>query len=306
MRCAPLLRRTLERSRTEATASGRCRSDGDDPGRARHVSELRQTSSSSAAPAAAARTSSATCSTTTRAFDGVPIECRFHCNPKGLADVVGGRATPEEFLRKLRSYWWHRVRIGDAPYVAGAASGGRSARGEAGRVRGLHQIVAADALRGRGRRASRRAATADLARGLAQPLLRPPAAAADRGRQAGAGRDELLHDRGRARAGADLPRGAVRARRCATGATRAPRRSPAREAPPPDRRRLGDRLLGRPAAPGRGGRARARTLPDRVRLHVISLDELSGATARAPTPSCSTSSGVARRARDARVLRRAR
>ncbi len=36
-------------------------------------------------------------------FCAVPIECRFHCNPKGLADVVGGRARIEEFLAKLRT-----------------------------------------------------------------------------------------------------------------------------------------------------------------------------------------------------------
>jgi hypothetical protein len=72
-------------------------------------------------------------------FCGVPIECRFHCNPKGLADVVRGRAAPEDFLRKLRGYWWHRVRIGDRAYV--------KARWRAlgrGRVRGLHEIVAGD------------------------------------------------------------------------------------------------------------------------------------------------------------------
>ena len=44
-------------------------------------------------------------------FHGVPIECRFHCNPKGLADVVRGRTEPEDFLRKQRGYWWHRDRI---------------------------------------------------------------------------------------------------------------------------------------------------------------------------------------------------
>ena len=27
-------------------------------------------------------------------FRGVPIECRFHCNPKGLADVVRGKTEP--------------------------------------------------------------------------------------------------------------------------------------------------------------------------------------------------------------------
>lgn len=72
-------------------------------------------------------------------FRGVPIECRFHCNPKGLADVVKGRTEPEDFLAKLRGYWWHRVRIGDRAYVkAKWRALGR------GRVRGLHSIVASD------------------------------------------------------------------------------------------------------------------------------------------------------------------
>jgi Sulfotransferase family len=69
-------------------------------------------------------------------FHGVPIECRFHCNPKGLADVVQGRTEPEDFLRKLRGYWWHRVRVGDRAYVkAKWRALGR------GQVRGLHTIV---------------------------------------------------------------------------------------------------------------------------------------------------------------------
>jgi len=72
-------------------------------------------------------------------FHGVPIECRFHCNPKGLADVVRGRTEPEEFLRKLRGYWWHRVRIGDRAYVrAKWRALGR------GRDRGLHTLIAPD------------------------------------------------------------------------------------------------------------------------------------------------------------------
>jgi hypothetical protein len=69
-------------------------------------------------------------------FHGVPIECRFHCNPKGLADVVRGRAKPEDFLRKLRGYWWHRVRVGDRAYVK--ARWRALGRGE---VRGLHTII---------------------------------------------------------------------------------------------------------------------------------------------------------------------
>jgi sulfotransferase family protein len=72
-------------------------------------------------------------------FHAVPIECRFHCNPKGLADVVRGRTEPQEFIRKLRGYWWHRVRIGDRAYVrAKWRALGR------GRERGLYSIVAAD------------------------------------------------------------------------------------------------------------------------------------------------------------------
>ncbi len=69
-------------------------------------------------------------------FHGVPIECRFHCNPKGLASVVKGETDPEEFVRKLRGYWWHRVRIGDRAYVrAKWRALGR------GSERGLYSIV---------------------------------------------------------------------------------------------------------------------------------------------------------------------
>jgi hypothetical protein len=89
-------------------------------------------------------------------FFGVPIECRFHCNPKGLADVVAGRATVDQFSRKLRTYWWYRIRVGSGALVRAGAVGrtrvalnraGARLRGEpeaAGRVRGLHQIVPRD------------------------------------------------------------------------------------------------------------------------------------------------------------------
>ena len=72
-------------------------------------------------------------------YEMVPIECRFHCNPSGLADVVTGKATPEEFLAKLRKFWWHRVRHGGRALarVASLARGG-------GKVRGLHKIVSRD------------------------------------------------------------------------------------------------------------------------------------------------------------------
>jgi len=73
-------------------------------------------------------------------FHGVPIECRFHCNPKGLSDLVTGRTDPQSFLRKLRGYWWRRVRVGDRAYVKARWR----AIGRGGRVRGLHTIIAPD------------------------------------------------------------------------------------------------------------------------------------------------------------------
>jgi Sulfotransferase family len=69
----------------------------------------------------------------------IPIECRFHCNPSGLADVVTGRATPEEFVGKLRRFWWHRVRH-RGPALARLSPFGR----REGKVRGLHKIIARD------------------------------------------------------------------------------------------------------------------------------------------------------------------
>ncbi len=87
-------------------------------------------------------------------FRGVPIECRFHCNPKGLADVVGGRATSEAFLEKLQTYWWYRVRIGPRALVpVGVVGRARVASSLLGlrlhprrdgaqpRVRGLHEVI---------------------------------------------------------------------------------------------------------------------------------------------------------------------
>jgi hypothetical protein len=82
------------------------------------------------------------------AYAAVPIECRFHCNPKGLADVVTGEATPEEFVTKLRRYWWHRVRVGGRATtrlrrLIGRRNGGR-VKGTPAKVRGLHKIIAPD------------------------------------------------------------------------------------------------------------------------------------------------------------------
>jgi hypothetical protein len=65
----------------------------------------------------------------------VPIECRFHTNPQGFPDLLAGRTTPEQFLRKMRRFWWHRIRAGE-PLAA------LLPRLPLGReVRGLRQIV---------------------------------------------------------------------------------------------------------------------------------------------------------------------
>ena len=65
----------------------------------------------------------------------VPIEARFHCNPQGFPDLLAGRVDVDTFLRKLRKFWWRRIRAGEvAPVVAKRLALGR-------KVRGLHKIV---------------------------------------------------------------------------------------------------------------------------------------------------------------------
>jgi hypothetical protein len=65
----------------------------------------------------------------------VPIETRFHCNPQGFPDLLSGKVSPEVFLRKLKKFWWRRIRAGElAPVIARRLAFGR-------KVRGLHKIV---------------------------------------------------------------------------------------------------------------------------------------------------------------------
>jgi hypothetical protein len=45
----------------------------------------------------------------------VPIEARFHCDERGMPDLLGGRVTLAEFLSKLRDFWWHRVGVDGQP-----------------------------------------------------------------------------------------------------------------------------------------------------------------------------------------------
>jgi hypothetical protein len=60
----------------------------------------------------------------------VPIEARFHVNPQGFPDLLAGRVGPEEFLRKLRSFWWRRIRAGEvAPALLRSLALGRKQRG---------------------------------------------------------------------------------------------------------------------------------------------------------------------------------
>jgi hypothetical protein len=68
----------------------------------------------------------------------VPIEARFHVNPQGFPDLLSGQVSPEQFLRKMRRFWWRRIRAGEvAPVVARRMAFGR-------KVRGLHKVVERD------------------------------------------------------------------------------------------------------------------------------------------------------------------
>jgi hypothetical protein len=63
-------------------------------------------------------------------FARVPIEARFHVNPLGFPDLLAGETTPEQFLRKLRKFWWRRIRAGEvAPVLARRLAFGRKERG---------------------------------------------------------------------------------------------------------------------------------------------------------------------------------
>ncbi len=68
----------------------------------------------------------------------VPIEARFHVNPQGFPDLLAGKVSPEEFMRKLKRFWWKRIRAGEvAPVIARRIAFGR-------KVRGLHKVVEKD------------------------------------------------------------------------------------------------------------------------------------------------------------------
>jgi hypothetical protein len=63
-------------------------------------------------------------------FHSVPIECRFHVNPQGFPDLLAGRVTKDRFLRKLRRFWWRRIRAGEPlPALLPGLPLGRQTRG---------------------------------------------------------------------------------------------------------------------------------------------------------------------------------
>jgi Sulfotransferase family len=50
-------------------------------------------------------------------YRDVEIEVRFHCNPRGFPDLLAGRVTLPDFVRKLKRFWWHRIKAGE-PFPA--------------------------------------------------------------------------------------------------------------------------------------------------------------------------------------------
>jgi Sulfotransferase family len=63
-------------------------------------------------------------------YRDVEIEVRFHVNPRGYPDLLAGRVTLDEFLAKLRKFWWHRIKAGEPfPAVLPSLPLGREQRG---------------------------------------------------------------------------------------------------------------------------------------------------------------------------------
>jgi hypothetical protein len=63
-------------------------------------------------------------------YRDVEIEVRFHVNPRGYPDLLAGKVTLEEFVKKLRTFWWHRIKAGEPfPAVFPRLPLGREQRG---------------------------------------------------------------------------------------------------------------------------------------------------------------------------------
>jgi hypothetical protein len=71
-------------------------------------------------------------------YRDIEIEVRFHVNPRGFPDLLAGRVTLEEFVTKLRKFWWHRIKAGEPfPAVLPSLPLGREERG-------LYKVVPRD------------------------------------------------------------------------------------------------------------------------------------------------------------------
>jgi len=68
-------------------------------------------------------------------YRNINNEVRFHCNPRGYPDLLAGSVSLDEFLKKLRKFWWYRVKAGEfAPAMVPKLAMGRE-------VSGLHKLV---------------------------------------------------------------------------------------------------------------------------------------------------------------------
>ncbi len=56
-----------------------------------------------------------------RHYSLIPVECRFHTDEDGFPGLLAGRVTKEQFVRRLRGYWWKGF--------------------QTDRFRGLHKVV---------------------------------------------------------------------------------------------------------------------------------------------------------------------
>jgi len=73
-------------------------------------------------------------------YTSVPLEARFHAKPLGFPDLLSGAATGEQFLHKLRTYWWRRIPAGEPlPAILPRVPLGR-------RVNGLFRIMPRERL----------------------------------------------------------------------------------------------------------------------------------------------------------------
>lgn len=71
-------------------------------------------------------------------YRDVAIEARFHCNPRGFPDLLAGRVTLDQFVRKLKRFWWHRIKAGEPfPALLPSLPLGR-------KERGLYKVVPRD------------------------------------------------------------------------------------------------------------------------------------------------------------------